>query len=552
MASFNSLPVEVQQMIFFQLPISEVIKCRLVCRSWNLIINWMRYHSLSIVKKYPYSHRCMSANYWKYPGHEAFDSSSLGAIQYELVETKFLVNLKSADGLSQLHQEAIFKNVKRMTTSFANLPDFKILINFYNHFQQLEELTFDCKPLLDEGPGYWKFRSRTRIVLELKSLKKVTVHSEQFEFSFKTPNLTSFKTVCYDFQHSYFQFPQNLEFLEADECHEGARFPTLFTNLKTLVVQKKLLIKPDYKFLHRVPSLKELFFGYDYPGWNQLTAGLNRKQRPDIFVRGIHRDHLIFGPPALIDKASTFKMKTLCLFANLSLINERNYRAFEIDYNELERLSSEEIDELHYRVRKVSTVSLDDRVINRDALAEFLRSKPPFRLEINVFNFDSLFFEKISESCQTLREIRLHLNESVTESAKWSCLEFVFKLNNLARIDILNSFSIEFIVKLLETKKSLEFIHFFHNSYKVSIARNFTINELHLTTPSYLTRIINFGAEFGAVKGAADLLDFLKMLLPNFVGQFDNRIENFYQLVNSIQYDYGPVAHSQFGILCER
>ena len=531
MATFNDLPIEVQQMIFFNLPINEVLhRCKLVCRSWSQIINWMRYNSISIVKKYPYPFLSM---YSKYLGgsvrdsklcyiYSGFSPSSLGHIQYDLIKTNFLVNLKSADGLLQLHRQAIFKNIKKMTTSFANLPDFKVLNNFYSYFEKLEELTFDSKRIT--GPRL----PAARIVLDQKSLKKVAVYNDMFEFHFKTPNLTSLKTVCYQDGNFYFEFPQSLQFLEAYDCHEGSRFPSLFTNLKTLVIQKGFHIYADNDFLQRIPNLKELFFGYDYPELEQLTAKLNGDRKLNIFVLGVHRDDLKYSPLTLTEANSSISEKTRALMVNLPWINERNYHAFEIDYNALEKLSGEEMDELNKKIGKVNTVLLNDPVVNQEGLVEFLRRKPPARLEIQVYTLDSIFFGKISKSCQLLREIHLHAKESTN----WAHLEFVFKLENLARIEISNAFSMCFCIKLVETKQSLEFIYFLLNSYEVSMTTNFTINELYLIGPESV--LINGPRLKGIRFETKELfLDYLKLIQPKFVGQFENEIEKFFRWINN-------------------
>lgn len=126
MINFTGLPIEIQQMIFLNLPISDALhRCKLVCKGWKDVIDLMRYTSLSIVKKYPFK--------------EGYDVRSRD--HYDLIATNFRINLKSADFLPQLHQLAIIEKVKKMTTVFSNFPDFKILTNFYNQFVYLEDLT---------------------------------------------------------------------------------------------------------------------------------------------------------------------------------------------------------------------------------------------------------------------------------------------------------------------------------------------------------------------------------------------------------------------------
>lgn len=132
--TFNHLPIEVQEMIILKVPIGDLLRCKRVCKRWCQIINSIRYDSISIVTKYPYTPR--------------FNCSCFReGLRYDLIETDLLVNLRSADSLAPLAQQAIFKNVKRMTTFFANLPDFNVLTDFYKQFERLEELIFDAKPV---------------------------------------------------------------------------------------------------------------------------------------------------------------------------------------------------------------------------------------------------------------------------------------------------------------------------------------------------------------------------------------------------------------------
>lgn len=147
----------------------------IVCKVWMSIVNSMTYQSLTIVKKYPFKPdvgcpvRCRE--------------------EYEPIKMNVLVSLKSADSLLQLSEQTIFKNVKKMTTVFSNFPDFKVVNEFYNNFDKLEDLTFDTNYVPDGCLA-------ANIVLELKSLRRMTTNTEMFRF--KTPNLSSLKTVYFD------------------------------------------------------------------------------------------------------------------------------------------------------------------------------------------------------------------------------------------------------------------------------------------------------------------------------------------------------------------
>lgn len=503
--TFNHLPFEVQEMILLKLPISDLLRCKSVCKGWCHIINLKRYDSVSIVKKYPY------------PYNHLFSGTFNCSLRYDPIETNFLVNLKSAESLAQLSQQAIFKNVKRMTTFFANLPDFDVLTDFYNRFEKLEDLTFDGMPYTSGGYA-------AIIVLDLKSLQKVAVYIDWFKFHFKTPNLKRLKMPWKRNRNSFFDFPESLEFLEVDHCFEGPTFPTLFTNLETFVVRQSFPIHRDDFFLQKFPALKELFISFNYHKLDQLTARLGRARTLNIYVNGINRNCFKADLLSLAKPSSSIGKKTRILIENLSLIKERNYCKFEIDYNQLEKLKSEEMEEFKRKVGSLKTISLNSGVVDQEGLLNFLKSKTPFRLKIRVSKFNESFFARLPESCQLVREIHFHAKES----ANLSRLDFVFKLKNLVRIDITNAFSMSFAIKLIESHESLEYLYLWLNSFRVVIASNFTENVLNVRYKTKHFKRKNFSDK-------QMFLDYLKAIRFELA---DEQIEKLFLLLPESRENY--------------
>lgn len=454
--TFDNLPIEVQEMIFYKLPIGVLLRCKRVCKSWSHIVNSMKYESISIVKKYPYNTPFP-------PG--CFNDR----MRYNLIETGFFVNLKSADSLTQIPQQAMFKNVKRMTTFFASLPDYSILTNFYNHFENLEDLTFDMKYEIGIYAGIIK--------LELKSLKRCATYSHTFKYLFKTPNLKSLKMVQKRNRNCVFDFPESLEFLEVDECWDWFEFPKLFTNLRTLVVQKRFFMIRELNFIQKFPSLKELFIGFNYHRLDQLIAAAGLEPKIDIYVNGINRKYFKSKLATPAPKpCSSIGKRTRALIENRSFLKEENYGRFEIDYNQWEKLKSEEMEELDRKVKKVTTVALNSGVVDQEGLLKFLKNKAPFRLKIRISKFNQLFLARLPDSCQLLREVCFHAKKS----ANLSGLEFVFQLKNLVKIHVTNAFSMSFAIKLFKTHPSLEYLVFWLNSHRAIMSNNFTENKLNL------------------------------------------------------------------------
>ena len=467
MATFSDLPIEMKERVFLELPISELLRCKQVCKEWRAFIDSLRYRSLRIVKQNPFHFKYRNLFVLRY--------------KYDPIKTDYhtdcYVHLKTAESLSGLQQEPIFQNVKKMITFFTNLSNYDVLTNFFNNFQKLEELSIFSNYLLfiSNTGSTWK------IFLDLKLLRKLTVDSKDFQFHLKTPNLSSVKMIRNLFYR--FEFPEKLKFLEVDNCEIGTGFPNLFTNLKTLVIQKSLKVYDD-DFLRRMPSLEELFFGFNYPQIRQLTARLDKEQTPAIFVYGMNLQHFQRLSPSLPAnnelpenkiKHSQIGKKTKFFIKNLSSLRERNYCEFELDFNKLARLESENFDEFSRKVERVSIVTVDNRVVDQERLLKFLKEKRPFHLKISIYKFKPAFMERLPGCCQSLREIHL----VAKEGEDFPNLDFIFKMKNLARIDISNAFSMGFVIKTFEME-SLWHLIFWTKSYIVYMTNGFVKHELRL------------------------------------------------------------------------
>ena len=109
MATFSDLPIEMKERVFLEMPISELLRCKQVCKEWRAFIDSLRYRSLCIVKQNPFQIQYRNLFILPY--------------KYDPIKTNYLtdcyVHLKSAESLLGLQKEPIFQNVKKMTTFFS-------------------------------------------------------------------------------------------------------------------------------------------------------------------------------------------------------------------------------------------------------------------------------------------------------------------------------------------------------------------------------------------------------------------------------------------------
>ena len=138
--------------IFSYLSISENFRYRSVCKLWDLILNGFRYSQLTILRNSPSQ------------PHKCFDHFE---IKFEPVKNAHLIKLHNDQCLANLAKEAVFSNVKEMSTCFSNV-NHVYLEHFYNQFVGLENLVVGSNFSSGEDP--WcpsKF-----ILLKLKFLKQ--------------------------------------------------------------------------------------------------------------------------------------------------------------------------------------------------------------------------------------------------------------------------------------------------------------------------------------------------------------------------------------------
>lgn len=122
--TLDSLPNEVQELVLYELPLSELLKCGRVSKKWKALIDLMPYHSLTVERE------------------NVNKRSNFIAYKYEPIVTKSYLVFNSGDFLEHLHSQTIFRKIRKMTTFFEDIES-TFLRDFYNHFEWLEELKID-------------------------------------------------------------------------------------------------------------------------------------------------------------------------------------------------------------------------------------------------------------------------------------------------------------------------------------------------------------------------------------------------------------------------
>ena len=216
--------------IFSYLSISENFRYRSVCKLWDLILNGFRYSQLTILRNSPSQ------------PHKCFDHFE---IKFEPVKNAHLIKLHSDQCLANLAKEAVFSNVKEMSTCFSNV-NHVYLEHFYNQFVGLENLVVGSNFSSGEDP--WcpsKF-----ILLKLKFLKRLNLKTGFFNFFLKTPELLYLK--CPGFPcFSGHEAQEKIKFLDMGILKISLFLPKdyVLANLEKLVIRDFFLNLPIWQSL---------------------------------------------------------------------------------------------------------------------------------------------------------------------------------------------------------------------------------------------------------------------------------------------------------------
>ena len=439
------LPIEMIREIFSYLPIRDNLLCRSVCKLWCSVSRSLNYAKLAIIRQ----------------NRRTTETSSFG-YSCEPVKSLSLMELANDDCISKLLKEETFRNVREMTTFFSKVHHI-YFENFYNHFIKLETLTIGSNDTCREAP--WK--TVNRVVLDLKCLKKLVVTSCFFHFPLNTPELLHLECV---FFHTHFKFAyeDKIKFLRSSWISfDYLMSPqNILQELEILVVQE-IFQDELIPFFEGLLHLKEVHLRSpkitSFPGQiGKLDEFRKESNRHfEIFVQGLG---LEFYKEAIIrTNEHEPKMKewleehTDFLVRNQHMMPKKVFLDFGINYDHLEALSVAERNVFLRKFEYVRSVSVNRQVENEKRLLELLEKTHPEHLSLKNFElYSKSFFDQLLLNCQFLRELSLEASRSLDSFEKF---EFLFKLNNLTRLQVTNHLSpsfIRIIWKNIHSLKDLE------------------------------------------------------------------------------------------------
>ena len=523
------MPIEVLEEVFSYLSIGEKLCYRSVCRLWNAVLSNMRMLSLTVVIR---KNRCKPVK-------------SRSFMVYEPVNSINLIELTSDDCLSVLSKEAIFQTVRHMTTFFANytIVDYTHLENFYNHFVKLESLVIGSNYNIRDFDGVTspEMFVDKQIFLNLNYLRKLTVDTDFFNFSLRTPELLYLKSARFPFFVSFDQanlvYRDKLKFLDIGCFSSIVLEDYEFPSLEILIIRQRLdpldfRIHPKLLSLFAGKSLKEVHQSGPVSGYSDSFLKTLAKFREEnnkqfeMFFNGIYYERYKDLPQKQQHMHWHRENMMSFLLQSRSIMAKRVYSDLLIEYCQLEHLSDEELNQFVRKFENIKSVSVDRNVANEWRLLEFLeKQSKPTHLEFKHFNQHSeLFLNQLGSRCRFLRALTIQ----ITSETPFENFGFLFKLENLTYLKFVNTFSLELAVYILKQLKGLRDLRFHTQLNRLSIANVFGKNGLRL----YINHVgkskcfsnkadcIQFLGDLASKEPRIDLTRFFELLPDNPECQF--------------------------------
>ena len=364
----NSLPPELQLMIFDLLPVEDTIRLQLVSKQWYCLLNSLKHQHLKIV------------------GVQDFREPDCPPLK-----TVYTVNCIE-NNLLITTLPPLFRSVKKLTTHFYS-EQIIDLTQFYNQFRELEELT--CYN--------YSYVCNT-IILNLQHLNKLTIDCFEYSlFDLRTPHLTH---LCiWDFGNCYLYFPDRLRRLET--MFFGKIFD--FFQLKKLNFLRILGANwwaITNSLLINLSSLKELHFGATaFPNRDTLNSSFTyRRDGLRIYLYGFDIDQNVEAdekfPYGDEKSVSKFIIKNYEKTAEKVLHCDQ----FRVEYNELIKAGLK--NDFFLKFPKLKAVKIIEKVEDEEALLEFLTKTKPSIFSMENTLLTQKILHKITLNCE-IRELEL-------------------------------------------------------------------------------------------------------------------------------------------------
>lgn len=439
----NSLPPELNLMIFKLLPVADTLRLRLVSKKWYYLLACLKHKHLSI---HDVSDPEGYYNNWDHP-----------------IKTVHTVECRDEYLLLSTPVPAMLRSVRKLTANFYSERIVDIS-KFYNQFTQLEELT--C---------YHESYVANTIILNLQHLNKLTIerYYNSCNFDLRTPCLTHLVVPNYSSCDLY--YPERLRRLEANLYDQDRIDFQQLKNLEFLHINGEDWTVITNSFLITLSNLKELHFEAD-TFLNRDTLRSNFTYRRDglrLYLFGFDIDRNVDIVEDEDFPGGKEENNSKFINRNYEKTAETVYYKPRIDYTELIKTGLKK--NFFTKFPRLTGVKISDKVEDEEALLNFLTKTEPSKLSMENCLLSQTILHRIALQC-TLRDLEL---KNVGLDVTCPEFEFIFNLENLETIQAYQQISTNFLVKAFQLCKHLSEVRFIIDDLNDA---SFIVSEVTLIT----------------------------------------------------------------------
>ena len=473
MIHLNELPPCMLMKVFSYLPISEVIRLKLVCKAWRNTSTFVRFKSLSIYRHYGYE-------------EQSFTKPERLLENYDLYINDFEKFFRSTGSM--------VSGVQHLVVCLYNHPvnyENNRLENFLNRFQLLEDLQLNVLPItsFDRFP----VPIPQTFTLKLNRLRKLhldcrwTRWARELTIELNCPKLSYLDVE--KVENCLISHPEKLRTLVLKEASNRTDFSP-FVNLKNLIINYGCDINwLTRAFVAGLPeSLRKLIFftsacfrdyysnSQDFEDHLRKSYAIDREDsRLRIFFQGIEVSSNQFP----INERERLRVDFGFIVANLADSIDANPCLNNlIDYHTIERhLPTFDLffEKMHPDYR-FSSITIYGNVADEDRLFEFLKRMRSCYLELDHI-FPRPFFERLAEI--KLDELFFNASDLGSEPG---ALDFLLRMNGLESVTVQHcplalTDCLDFMITAFERIRSLDCFDF---DWMLSFSFTFSLTDSSL------------------------------------------------------------------------
>ena len=462
MAYLNELPPCLLLKVFSYLPISEVIRLKLVCKAWQEISAFVRFKSLSI---YRYD-------------FEKVEEQPL--IKPERFPENFDLYINDFEKFFRSTGPMVNKVQRLVVCLYAHPVNYenKRLEKFLHRFRLLEEL--ELRVL---GFDYFPDGAYPTFSLKLKRLRKLEINYKYRIIKLDCPQLSYLDVEKSNLSTCRIRYPEKLRTLVVSKSSLNRYNFRRFVNLRNLVLDLYFGIINEFTgtFFAGLPkSLRRLAFFFGGPfrtrylNWLNFEDYLNKSYTTDredsclrVFYLGIELSLSRFTDiereplPAMPDENSKF------MLANLASSVDANFCLNDqIDYETLERhLPSFDpfYEKLHPDCPYLC-LDISENVTDHVGPLKLIEKSKASILSITAA-FPRSFYERLAEiGSSSIQSLTLN---AASFNAEPGVLDFLLRMNGLYEAVVENcpplplTEILDLLISAFEKLKNLIFLNFF-------------------------------------------------------------------------------------------